>query len=189
MRSGGVKDADAAQLEKHNLQYDTGLTLPPGKYSLRFLARENQTGKMGTFETKFTIPDLSLEKALRLSSVIYSTTGSRLPRQWARRPTTRRAAGQRSADSGRPEDWSPASPACSARIRTCTSTSKSTIPARIDQKISERRRRKWICARRTEGYSSQPVEVKKLIAARPGVARSCSRSRWRRFPPDSTPPR
>ena len=66
-----LKGKDAAQLEKRNLQYDTGLTLPPGKYLIRFLARENQTGKMGTFETPFTIPDLSAEKALRISSVIY----------------------------------------------------------------------------------------------------------------------
>ena len=68
-----MKDADAAQLEKRSLQYDTGLTLPPGTYDLRFLVRENQTGKMGTFETNFTVPDLSTEKSLRLSSVIWSS--------------------------------------------------------------------------------------------------------------------
>src|SRR5262249_43038566 len=45
-----LSDTDASQLEKKHLQYDAGLTLPPGQYSLRFLARENQTGKMGTFE-------------------------------------------------------------------------------------------------------------------------------------------
>ena len=67
-----LKEADAAQLQKHNFQYDTGLTLPPGKYSIRFLARENQTGKMGTFETTLTVPDLSTEKTLRVSSIIYS---------------------------------------------------------------------------------------------------------------------
>ena len=33
--------------------------LPPGEYTLRFLARENLNGKMGTFETKFTVPDNS----------------------------------------------------------------------------------------------------------------------------------
>ncbi|HEY4362676.1 MAG TPA: VWA domain-containing protein [Bryobacteraceae bacterium] len=68
-----LKGTDAGQLEKRNLQYDTGLTLPPGSYSIRFLARENQTGKMGTFETKFTIPDLATEKSLKLSSVIWSS--------------------------------------------------------------------------------------------------------------------
>ena len=48
------------------------LTLAPGTYSLRFLARENLSGKMGTFETKFTIPDLNAAKSLRVSSVILS---------------------------------------------------------------------------------------------------------------------
>ena len=68
-----LKDNEAAQLEKHNLQYDTGLTLPPGKYSVRFLARENQTGKMGTFETTLDRSGSEPEKTLRVSSVIYSS--------------------------------------------------------------------------------------------------------------------
>ncbi len=67
-----LDETAAAKLGQRNLQYDAGLTLPPGIYSLRFLARENQSGKMGTFETKFTIPDLNGAKTLRLSSVIWS---------------------------------------------------------------------------------------------------------------------
>ena len=55
------------------MQYDSGLTLASGNYSLTFLARENQTGKMGTFETKFAVPDLNSGKALRVSSVILSS--------------------------------------------------------------------------------------------------------------------
>ena len=47
----------AAQLASRNIQYDTGFTLSPGKYRLKFLARENQGGKMGTFETDFVIPN------------------------------------------------------------------------------------------------------------------------------------
>jgi VWFA-related protein len=78
---GGVRDnipvkfsdADITKLEHRHLQYDAGLTLAPGKYNLKFLARENQTGKMGTFETNFVIPDLSSSKDLRLSSVILSS--------------------------------------------------------------------------------------------------------------------
>jgi hypothetical protein len=37
------------------------------------LAREGLTGKMGTFETKFTVPDLNAGKTLRVSSVILSS--------------------------------------------------------------------------------------------------------------------
>jgi len=78
---GGVRDQitvnlteeNAAQLARRHLQYDTGLTLSSGAYSLIFLAREDQTGKMGTFETKFIIPDLNSGKSLRVSSVIVSS--------------------------------------------------------------------------------------------------------------------
>lgn len=63
-----------AQSGKKAFQYDTGVILQPGVYSLRFLARENIGGKMGTFETKFTIPDLNTEsKQLRLSSIVWSS--------------------------------------------------------------------------------------------------------------------
>jgi len=68
-----LTDQDASQLEHRNLQYDAGPTLQSGKYNLRFLARENQTGKMGTFETNFVIPDLSASKDLKMSSVILSS--------------------------------------------------------------------------------------------------------------------
>lgn len=62
----------AGRAEMRHFQYDTGFTLPPGSYTLRFLARENQTGKMGTFETRFTVPDLSAESAgVRMSSVVW----------------------------------------------------------------------------------------------------------------------
>jgi VWFA-related protein len=62
------------QLAARNLQYDTGFTLPPGGYTLRFLARENETGKMGTFETKFTVPNLTAEQRyLPISSVVLSS--------------------------------------------------------------------------------------------------------------------
>ena len=66
-----LKGEDAAQLSRRNLEYDTGFTLQPGVYSLKFLARENETGKMGTFETKFTVPDLTAENShLPISSVV-----------------------------------------------------------------------------------------------------------------------
>ena len=68
-----LKGETAGQLATRNLEYDTGFTLQPGAYTLKFLARENATGKMGTFETKFVIPDLTSEqKYLPLSSVVLS---------------------------------------------------------------------------------------------------------------------
>jgi VWFA-related protein len=68
-----LKGESAGQLSKHNLEYDTGFTLQPGSYTLKFLARENETGKMGTFETKFVVPDLTTEaQYLPISSVVLS---------------------------------------------------------------------------------------------------------------------
>jgi VWFA-related protein len=68
-----LKGDNVGQLAKSNLEYDTGFTLEPGEYSLKFLARENETGKMGTFETNFTIPDLTNDqKYLPISSVVLS---------------------------------------------------------------------------------------------------------------------
>jgi VWFA-related protein len=68
-----LKGENSGQLSKRNLQYDTGFTLPPGAYTVKFLARENETGKMGTFETRFTIPDLTAERNyLPISSVVLS---------------------------------------------------------------------------------------------------------------------
>lgn len=59
---------------KRQLQYDTAFTLTPGDYTLKFLTRENTTGKMGTFETKFTVPDLvtAPTSAMLLSSVVWA---------------------------------------------------------------------------------------------------------------------
>ncbi len=68
-----LSEQTAAQLAASPLAYDTGFTLPPGKYTFKFLARENETGKMGTYETKFSIPDLAPDQAaLKTSSVIWS---------------------------------------------------------------------------------------------------------------------
>jgi VWFA-related protein len=69
-----LKGETAAQLAKRPISYDSGFTLAPGNYSLRLLARENTTGKIGTFDYKLTIPDLTTEqKRLPISSVILSS--------------------------------------------------------------------------------------------------------------------
>jgi VWFA-related protein len=67
-----LRDRNAGQLASRSLVYDTGFTLSPGAYVLKLLVRENLSGKMGTFETSFTIPDVaSLKDQARLSSVVF----------------------------------------------------------------------------------------------------------------------
>jgi len=75
---GNVRDnvklaLDASQqVQRKNIQYSTGFTLAPGKYHLKFVVRENQTGAMGSFETDLQVPDLK-KSPLKLSSVVLSS--------------------------------------------------------------------------------------------------------------------
>jgi hypothetical protein len=55
------------------VHYDTAFLLAPGPYTLKFVTRENASGKMGTFETRFFVPDLATEvDYLPISSVVLS---------------------------------------------------------------------------------------------------------------------
>jgi VWFA-related protein len=69
-----LNDATAAELAKRPIQYDTGFTLLPGKYKIKFLARDAETGRIGTYETGFVIPNLNKEdKRVAISSVVLSS--------------------------------------------------------------------------------------------------------------------
>ena len=54
-----------------NFLYEGSLVLAPGKYQMKVLVRENQTGKMGTFEEPLDLPPVSTG-GLTLSSVVLS---------------------------------------------------------------------------------------------------------------------
>lgn len=62
----------AVNAKQKNLQYSTGFTLAPGKYHLKFLVRENQTGNMGSFETDLNVPDMK-KVPLKLSSIVLAS--------------------------------------------------------------------------------------------------------------------
>jgi VWFA-related protein len=62
----------AQQVQRRNIQYSTGFTLAPGRYHLKFVVRENQTGAMGSFETDLQVPDLK-KVPLKLSSVVLAS--------------------------------------------------------------------------------------------------------------------
>lgn len=59
-------------VERKNVQYGNGFVLPPGSYHLKFVVRENGTGRIGSFETDLTIPDLKTQP-LKMSSVILAS--------------------------------------------------------------------------------------------------------------------
>jgi VWFA-related protein len=62
----------SSEVRKKNVQYDNGLSLPPGKYHLKFVVRENETGRMGSFETDLEIPDLK-SQTIKMSSIVLAT--------------------------------------------------------------------------------------------------------------------
>ena len=64
----------AAELAGRHIQYDTGFTLLPGTYTLKFLARDAETGRIGTYLTPFTIPNLNKDTGrVPISSVVLSS--------------------------------------------------------------------------------------------------------------------
>jgi hypothetical protein len=62
----------SADVKKKNVQYNTTLTLPSGRYHLKFVVRENQTGRMGSFETDVEVPDLK-SSPVKMSSVVLAS--------------------------------------------------------------------------------------------------------------------
>jgi VWFA-related protein len=60
------------QVRRKNVQYNTGFVLAPGSYHLKFVVRENQTGRIGAFEMDVQIPDLR-KAPLKMSSVVVSS--------------------------------------------------------------------------------------------------------------------
>ena len=78
---------DSQQVSRKNIQYTTGFTLPLGKYHLKFVVRENQTGRMGSFETDINLPDLK-KFPLKLSSVVLSSQRSTVGKKDEDNPLT-----------------------------------------------------------------------------------------------------
>ncbi|MGH9430280.1 MAG: VWA domain-containing protein [Terriglobia bacterium] len=69
-----LSDWTASELAKRPIEYDTGFTLLPGKYTIKFLARDAETGRIGTYQTAFVIPDLNLvKKRIPISAVVLSS--------------------------------------------------------------------------------------------------------------------
>jgi hypothetical protein len=75
---GDVRDTvklavdESQQVRQKNVQYTTGFNLPPGKFHVKFVVRENETGRMGSFETDLNVPDLH-KVPLKMSSVVLAS--------------------------------------------------------------------------------------------------------------------
>ena len=70
-----LAQSSLTELNNRAIAYDTGFAVPPGSYKLKFLTRENETGKMGTYEKNFVIPDLAADQpaTIKTSSIVLSS--------------------------------------------------------------------------------------------------------------------
>jgi VWFA-related protein len=59
-------------IQQHALVYQGGIILAPGEYKLKFLARENESGRIGTFEQKLSLPPPLVDR-LQVSSMLLSS--------------------------------------------------------------------------------------------------------------------
>ena len=62
----------AQEVKRKTVQYETGFTLPPGKYRLKVVVRENQSGAIGSYESDVVVPDLR-RAPVKISSVVLGT--------------------------------------------------------------------------------------------------------------------
>jgi VWFA-related protein len=65
-----LREEQAGKLKAQNLLYETGFRLAPGAYHLKMLVRENETGKMGTYERVFQVPQYAAADLSRSSLVL-----------------------------------------------------------------------------------------------------------------------
>jgi hypothetical protein len=69
-----LSDSTAADLLHRPIEYEAGFTLLPGRYSIKFLARDDETGRIGTYLTSFAIPNLNKETVrVPMSTVVLSS--------------------------------------------------------------------------------------------------------------------
>jgi VWFA-related protein len=68
-----LSDRTAEDLAKGPVEYPSGYTLLPGKYTIKVLVRDDETGRIGTFQSSFEIPNLIKDtKRVPISSVVLS---------------------------------------------------------------------------------------------------------------------
>ncbi len=60
---------ESLNARQKNIQYTTSFNLPAGKYQIKFVIRENQTGRMGSFLADVVLPDMR-KAPLKMSSIV-----------------------------------------------------------------------------------------------------------------------
>ncbi|MFZ3213486.1 MAG: VWA domain-containing protein [Terriglobales bacterium] len=80
--------AGSQEVRRKNVQYNSGFVLPAGKYHLKFVVRENQSGRLGSFETDLIVPELKTVP-LKMSSVVLASQLQPAPKRRNESPLIR----------------------------------------------------------------------------------------------------
>ena len=73
------------QVHQSNLVYQGGVVLSPGTYHLKFVARENESGKIGTFEQNLSVPQRAARNVSRSAPCCFRASSCR----WKNHPRCR----------------------------------------------------------------------------------------------------
>jgi VWFA-related protein len=68
-----IPPASTATLAQKQVQYQSGVMLPPGRFKMKVVVRENSSGQMGAYEASIVVPELHKSNSVRVSSVVLST--------------------------------------------------------------------------------------------------------------------
>jgi len=64
--------AGSQEVRRKNVQYNSGFVLPAGQYHVKIVVRENQSGRLGSFETDLIVPEFKTVP-LKMSSVVLAS--------------------------------------------------------------------------------------------------------------------
>jgi VWFA-related protein len=67
-----VPSTGGATLSGRQILYQSGVVLPPGRFSVKVVVRENASGTTGSFEAPIVVPQLR-DTAMKISSLVLST--------------------------------------------------------------------------------------------------------------------
>ena len=67
-----IPPASTESLAARQVLYQTAVTLPPGRFSMKIAVRENSGGQMGAFEAPVAVPELK-QASVKMSSLVLGT--------------------------------------------------------------------------------------------------------------------
>ena len=79
---------ESQEVSRKNVQYNTAFVLAPGKYHLKFVMRENQSGKLGSFQTDLEVLDFK-SAPVKASSILLAGQRQPAAKRQADNPLTR----------------------------------------------------------------------------------------------------